>query len=44
MGQLGANGLKAEQLLIDVRDVILSGKESAADALKETAEKVNALL
>lgn len=40
----GANGLKAEQLLIDVRDVILSGKESAADALKETAEKVNALL
>lgn len=40
----GQNGLKAEQLLIDVRDVILSGKEPAAQALKETADKVNELL
>ena len=40
----GANGLQAEQLLIDVRDVILSGKMSAADALHQTAEKVNKLL
>lgn len=40
----GANGLQAEQALIDVRDVILSGKQSAADALKQAADKVNALL
>lgn len=40
----GQNGLKAEQLLIDVRDVILSSKEPAAQALKETADKVNELL
>lgn len=40
----GANGLQAEQLLIDVRDVILSGKMSAADALHQTAEKINKLL
>lgn len=40
----GANGLQAEQLLIDARDIILSGKQSAADALHETAEKINKLL
>ena len=40
----GANGLQAEQLLIDVRDIILSGKEPAQKALTETAEKVNKLL
>ncbi len=40
----GANGLQAEQMLIDVRDVILSGEKSAAEALKQTAEKVNNLL
>jgi multiple sugar transport system substrate-binding protein len=40
----GANGLQAEQALIDVRDIILSGKETAASALKTAAEKVNALL
>ena len=40
----GANGLQAEQLLIDVRDVILSGKQTAAEALHTTAEKVNSLL
>ena len=40
----GANGLQAEQLLIDARDIILSGKESAAQALHETAEKINSLM
>ena len=40
----GANGLQAEQLLIDARDIILSGKESAAQALPETAEKINSLM
>lgn len=40
----GANGLQAEQLLIDVRDVILSGKQTAAEALHTTAEKINSLL
>lgn len=40
----GANSLQAEQALIDVRDVILSGKETAASALKDAAAKVNSLL
>lgn len=40
----GNNGLQAEQLLIDVRDIILSGQESAANALDATAEKINKLL
>jgi multiple sugar transport system substrate-binding protein len=40
----GANGLQAEQALIDVRDIILSGKETATSALKAAAKKVNALL
>ena len=40
----GANGLQAEQMLIDVRDVILSGAKPADEALKETAKKVNDLL
>lgn len=40
----GANSLQAEQALIDVRDVILSGKQSAAEALKEAAAKINAML
>lgn len=40
----GANGLQAEQMLIDARDIILSGKETAAQALHETAEKINNLL
>lgn len=45
MGQLPrANGLQAEQMLIDARDIILSGKETAAQALHETAEKINNLL
>lgn len=40
----GANGLQAEQALIDVRDIILSGKDTAANALKAAAAKVNSLL
>lgn len=40
----GANGLQAEQALIDVRDVILSGKKTAKEALFETAKKVNGML
>lgn len=40
----GANGLQAEQLLIDARDVILSGKECAADVLHKTAIKIDKLL
>ncbi|EIW19202.1 MULTISPECIES: ABC transporter substrate-binding protein [Pelosinus] len=40
----GANGLQAEQALIDVRDIILSGKQSAADALKQAAAKINSML
>lgn len=40
----GANGLQAEQALIDVRDIILSGKMSAKDALHQTAEKINKIL
>ena len=40
----GANGLQAEQALIDVRDIILSGKMSAAEALKQAAAKINSLL
>lgn len=40
----GANGLQAEQLLIDARDVILSGQMSAADALHQTAVKIDKLL
>ena len=40
----GANGLQAEQLLIDARDIILSGKDTAANVLKQTTEKVNNLL
>ncbi|MBP2666439.1 MAG: hypothetical protein H6Q76_1419 [Firmicutes bacterium] len=40
----GANGLQAEQALIDVRDIILSGKVTAAEALKQAAAKINSLL
>ena len=40
----GANGLQAEQLLIDARDIILSGKMSAQDAIQQTAEKIIKLL
>lgn len=40
----GANGLQAEQALIDVRDIILSGKQTAAQALSDAAKKINNLL
>lgn len=40
----GANGLQAEQLLIDARDIILSGEKTAAEALHQTAERINKLL
>jgi multiple sugar transport system substrate-binding protein len=40
----GANGLQAEQALIDARDDILSGKTDAETALKNAANKVNKLI
>ena len=41
----GANGLQAEQLLIDARDVILRlPNECLADALHQTAVKIDKLL
>lgn len=40
----GANGLQAEQALIDVRDIILSGKQTAAQALSDAAKKINSML
>lgn len=40
----GNNGLEAEQALLDARDAILSGKKSPEIALKEAAQKVNALI
>jgi multiple sugar transport system substrate-binding protein len=40
----GSNGLQAEQVLLEVRDQVLSGQTDAATALKNAAEKVNKLL
>ena len=40
----GTNALQAEQLLIDVRDVILSGEKKAEQALKEVEEKIANLI
>lgn len=40
----GANGLQAEQALIDARDIILSGRQSAAETLKQVAAKINEML
>jgi multiple sugar transport system substrate-binding protein len=40
----GANGLQAEQVLIDTRDSILSGKESSDKALKDAQDKINNLI
>jgi multiple sugar transport system substrate-binding protein len=40
----GANGLQAEQILIDARDTILSGKEPLDKALKEAEDKINNLI
>lgn len=40
----GDAGLQAEQILLDVRDRILSGSISAREGLTETQTKINALL
>lgn len=40
----GSNGLKAEQILIDTRDVILSGQKSAKQALKEAQDEITNLM
>lgn len=40
----GQNGLQAEQVLIDARDVILNGSKTASEALHEAALKINDLL
>ena len=40
----GDAGLEAEQSLLDMRDQILGGDLPAADAMKETQEKINSLL
>ncbi|MGN8648196.1 ABC transporter substrate-binding protein [Gracilibacillus sp. HCP3S3_G5_1] len=40
----GDSGLEAEQLLLDVRDQILSGSVSVEEGLKSTEEQVNELL
>ncbi|AKX94267.1 ABC transporter substrate-binding protein [Neomoorella thermoacetica] len=40
----GNNGLQAEQILLDARDAILGGRQSAAEALKEAVAKVNKLI
>lgn len=40
----GQNGLQAEQVLIDARDVILNGSQSATEALHQAALKINELI
>ena len=40
----GDSGLKAEQLLLDMRDQVLGGKKEASVAMKETQDAINALL
>lgn len=40
----GQNGLQAEQILIDARDIILGGKKPAKEALKEAEDKINNLI
>ena len=40
----GDAGLQAEQLLIDVRDEILTGKVSVEEGLKSTEKSINELL
>ncbi|MGE1061504.1 ABC transporter substrate-binding protein [Megasphaera paucivorans] len=40
----GQNGLQAEQVLIDTRDVVLNGSKSAREALHDAAVKINELL
>jgi len=40
----GQNGLQIEQLLLDAREAMLSGKQSAKEALTGNAAKINELL
>lgn len=40
----GQNGLQAEQVLIDTRDMILSGKKTSLDALKDAQDKINSII
>ncbi|SUP43887.1 ABC transporter substrate-binding protein [Veillonella criceti] len=40
----GQNGLQAEQVLIDARDVILNGSQTATEALHQAALKINELI
>ncbi|MDR1885018.1 MAG: ABC transporter substrate-binding protein [Synergistaceae bacterium] len=40
----GDAGLQAEQALLDMRDVILGGSESARDAMTRTQDEINQLL
>lgn len=40
----GRNGLQAEQVLIDTRDVVWNGSKTAAEALHEAAVKIDQLL
>lgn len=40
----GQNGLQAEQVLIDARDVILNGSQSATEALHQASLKINELI
>lgn len=40
----GRNGLQAEQVLIDTRDVVLNGSKTAKEALHDAAVKIDQLL
>ncbi len=40
----GSNGLQAEQVLIDTRDVILNGSKTAAEALHDAAVKIDQMI
>lgn len=40
----GQSGLEAEQVLLDMRDAILTGKKTVEEALPEAQEEINALL
>ena len=40
----GKNGLQIEQVLLDAREAMLSGKQSAQEAWTQAAEKINKLL
>lgn len=40
----GENGLEINQIMIDLRDSVITGQKTAQDAMKEAAAKVNELL